>query len=92
MNINIMKPQEFVDLTEELNEKLLENKYLENQGICFNYRCYGFVDVICFDDYTVYCSENDSLWDYEENIELSVKDVVIRNFGEYVKALNQIRL
>jgi len=87
-----MKAQEFVDLIEELNEALLDNKYFEDQFLCFNYRCYGYVDGIYFGNHNVYCSENDSTWDHDKNVEISVKDVVIKNFKDYVKALKQVKL
>ena len=59
------KHQEFLDLIEELNEQIAENKFFENLGIGFSYSTTGYSDLIKFGNFTLYCSENDSLseWD-----------------------------
>ncbi len=87
-----MTAQEYSDLTAELNEALEDNKYLENQGLCFNYRTYGYADVICFGDQPLYCSEDGGNWDYEKDKEIPIKKVVIKAFKEYVKALRNVKL
>ena len=87
-----MTTQGFVDLVLELNDSLSGNKYLENLGLCFSYSTNYYYDQIVFGDFVVFCSENDSLHNYETNKGLSVKEVLIGNFNEYVKTLNTIEL
>ncbi len=82
-----MTAQEYLNLTWELNDALEENKFFEEQGLCFNYRTYGFADIIYFGDQALYCSE-----DYSEREYISIKKVVIKNFKGYVKALKSVKL
>lgn len=39
-----------------------------------------------------YCSESDSLHNYETDEELTVKEVVIKNFKNFAETLNSIKL
>lgn len=87
-----MTAQEFTDLVLELNTRLEGNKYLENLGLCFSYHTNYYYDQIIFGEFPVFCSENDSLHDYDTNRKLTVKEVVKKNFTDYLKALKTIKL
>lgn len=86
---------EFLEIINDLNEQLIGNKWIENRGLYFCYKTDGYYDVIVFGEFCVYCSEYDSLYEFDEDdneIELSIKDVVIKNFNEYVKTLKTVKL
>jgi len=86
-----MKAEDFVELVLKLNDSL-DNKFIENLGLCFSYHTNYYYDQILFGEFPVYCSESDTLHDFEINKEITVKEVVIKNFNEYAKALNTIKL
>jgi hypothetical protein len=87
-----MTAQEFADLVLELNDSLDGNKYLENIGVGFEYRTNYYCDQILFGDFVVYCSENDSLYDYETDKEITVKEAITKNLKDFIKALKTIKL
>lgn len=76
------KHQEFLDLIEELNEQIAENKFFENLGMGFSYSTTGYSDLIKFGNFTLYCSENDSLSEWDvlscQYIDISLKKFVIK--------------
>ena len=86
------KPQEFIDLIDELNDKVANNKYLENLGINFSYSTNGWSDAIKFGGFTIYCSENDCLSKYDvysdEEIDMSLKEFVINSYLKLAEELS----
>lgn len=84
--------QEFIDLIDELNDKIADNKYLENAGISFSYTTDGWADTIKFGGFTIYCSENDCLSKYDvysdEDIDMSLKEFVINSYLKLAEELS----
>ena len=86
------KPQEFIDLIDELNDKVANNKCLENLGINFSYSTNGWTDAVKFGDFIIYCSEHDWLSKYDEDsgkeIDISLKEFVINSYLKLAEELS----
>ncbi len=59
---------EYVNIVENLNEKFLQSKECENEGWSFNFRNYGYVDAIHFNDQHLWDSENYDNYKTEEDL------------------------
>lgn len=73
---------EYLDLINELNEAILENKFFENLGMGFSYTTNGWCHSIDFGNFNLYNSENDSLYHFDElsnqDIDISLKEFVTK--------------
>ena len=87
---------EYLELIDELNEQLLDNKFTENLGMSFNYVTNGYCHQINFGDIGLYCSESNSLskWDDLQNdyIDVSLKEFIITEFNIFKDELFKIDL
>lgn len=86
----------YLEVIDELNEQLLENKYLENLGINFSLSTNGYIVCVDFGDFNLYNSENDCLskYDYmlEDWVDISLKEFLINEFNDFKKELFKIDL
>ncbi len=85
-----MIKNEYLELIEDLNESITNNKFFENLGISFSYTTNGYCHFIDFGDFSIYNSENDSLTYEEMNGELRdlpLKDFVIQQFSIFSEQL-----
>ena len=80
-----MNHQEYLDLIDELNEQIQDNKWTENLGLSFSYSTTGYTSVIDFGNFCLYNSENDSLskYDYivDNYVDVKLKDFVIKQWN-----------
>ena len=76
------RQQECIDLVEELNDIIVEDKFLENIGIYFSYSTDGYSDNISIGDICIYCSDHHSLseYDYEldDYVDITLREAVIK--------------
>ena len=88
--------KEELELIDELNEQISDNKYLENLGVTFSFLTNGFQHQINFGNFTIYCSENDSLCKYDElsdqYVDITLKDFVIDSFNKLKEELYNVSL
>lgn len=90
-----MNHQEYLDLIDELNEQIQDNKWAENLGLGFSYSTTGYTSVIDFGNFCLYNSENDSLSYKEMNGEwkdLPLKIFVIQEWNKIKEELFNIEL
>ena len=77
--------QEYLDLIDELNGQIADNKFFENLGMMFDYSTTGYSHLIQFGNFTLYCSENDSLSEWDvlscQYIDISLKNFVIKQLA-----------
>ncbi len=89
-----MKAKEYLELVDELNDSITDNKFFENLGISFSYTTNGYYDSIDFGDFHIYDSENDSLskYDYiiDEYVDISLKEFIIQKLAELSKEMFNI--
>lgn len=83
-----------LELIEELNDKIFKIPYFENIQVGFEYNTNCYTDIIKFGELILYCSENDSLseWDEEKQdfVDITLKEFVIKEFNKLVINLNKI--
>lgn len=81
---------DFQAVVTELNEAIYEAHGEEDHG--FNYVCYGFVDVIRFDDVWLWNSENDDReWNDEENDHEPFVPFIKREFNRYANRVAKLK-
>lgn len=88
--------KEEIELVDELNEQIADNKYLENLGMTFSLTTNGYCQVIEFGNFVLYNSEADSLvkFDDESNkyIDMPLKEFIINSFNRLKEELYNISL
>lgn len=91
-----MNHQKYLDLIEELNEQIQDNKWCENLGLQFSYSTTGYTSAIDFGNFCLYNSENDSLskYDYivDDYVDIELKDFVIQQWNVIKEELFKIDL
>ena len=80
-----MKPNEIVDLVEQLNYELYDSckNLVENYGLCFEFKTCGYVHCIEFLGMVVWNSEDDPR-DYTENDEYEDLEVYLRRISQVI--------
>ena len=81
-----MNKQEYLNLIDDLNETIADNKFFENLGISFSFTTNGYIDVIEFGNFVLYNSENDSLSIFDDlsnqYIDITLKEFVSQKLVE----------
>jgi len=84
-----MKPEEIINIVTELNNELYKDSpELYENGLGYIYLTDGFVDIVKFNDYVVYNSE-----DYDEEFIVKIggfKNYVMNERNRYIGMLNKI--
>jgi len=91
-----MKHQEYLDLIDELNEQIQDNKWAENLGLSFSYSTTGYTSAIDFGNFCLYNSENDSLskYDYmiDDYVDISLREFILTKWNTLKEELFSINL
>lgn len=91
-----MKHQDYLDLIEELNAQIEDNKYTENLGMAFTYSTSGYISSIDFGHFNLYNTENDSLskFDYlvDDWVDISLREFIITKWNILKEELFNIEL
>ncbi len=82
-----MKPEEIINVVDELNGELPEEMY-EN-GLGYYFSTNGFVDLVKFCDWVVYCSEENSEDEVEETGGLM--QFILQEKNRYIDILLKVR-
>lgn len=87
--------EELSNVIDNLNEKIIDNKFFENLGMSFNFSTNGYVDIIYFGDIELYNSEMSNLYYTEMNgqeLKLSLYEFVRKEFYTFKDELFNISL
>jgi hypothetical protein len=82
-----MKPQDFIDAVDELNQELPEEVYAE--GIYYEYSTDGFIDMVDFAHFNIFCSGFDTEMRVEDVSE--IKEYLIRKRNEFINTLVKVK-
>lgn len=82
-----MKPQDFIDAVEELNQEIPEDIYAE--GIYYEYSTDGFIDIVNFSHFNIFCSD----FDTEERVEDlgGIKEYLLYKRNNFIDMLDIIK-
>ena len=83
--------EDYQKIVSELNQELFDR--FEETELCFSYSTNGVIDSVSFEGRLLWDSENDGRkWDEETNDYEPFKPFIIRQYSNWVKRLNSIKL